>query len=267
MKILQINLNCDHDIPEESFQNASFSLYIFRSPIIMTINGSETAASGNSAIILGSSCHKRFRSLSKQKIKFDCIRFHPSPADKQYMSSIKLPINIPVRIKEEFTISSSVRAIKNNFIRQGKMTDDLLELYMKIIFITICESYISGTEQNIPLIPRYSELKKMRDLIYENPAAQWNVDDICLEIGISRTYFHRLYQQAFGITFLRDVIESRLLRGIELLTSTSLSVSAVAEKCGYENDSYFMRQFKKYKDCTPSEYRKKAANNPDGERN
>ena len=120
---------------------------------------------------------------------------------------------------------------------------------------------------NIPLIPRYSELKKMRDLIYENPAAQWNVDDICLEIGISRTYFHRLYQQAFGITFLRDVIESRLLRGIELLTSTSLSVSAVAEKCGYENDSYFMRQFKKYKDCTPSEYRKKAANNPDGERN
>lgn len=261
MKILQINLNCTRDIPDESSQEESFSLYIFHVPVIMTINGIETALSGSSAIITDSKCRRKFRSPSKQKIRFDRISFHTSTADKQYINSIKLPINIPVRIREEFTVFSAVRAMKNNFIRQGRLTGDILELYMKILFLTICESHISKSENNEPLIPHLSDLKKLRSLIYEQPSARWNVDDICLEMNISRTYFHRLYQQAFGVTFLRDVIESRLLKGSELLTSTNLSVSAVAEQCGYENDSYFMRQFKKYKACTPSEYRKRAENN------
>ena len=42
-----------------------------------------------------------------------------------------------------------------------------------------------------------------------------------------------------------------------LLVETNNSVSLIAEKCGYENDSYFMRQFKSHIGITPSEYRKK----------
>lgn len=267
MKILQINLNCTHDTPEKSVPEAALTLYIFKSPVILTINGSETAISGSSALILGCDCQKRFRSPSSKKIVFDCINFRPSSADKQYMSSIKLPINTPVRIREELTVFSSVIAMKNNFIRQGIYVSNLMELYMKIIFVTISESHISASEKNESLIPHYSDMKALRSSIYEDPAAQWNVADICVKMGISRTYFHRLYNKSFGVSFLRDVIESRLLRSSELLTSTNLSVSTIAEKCGYENDSYFMRQFKKYRYCTPSEYRKKAANHTDDKDN
>ncbi|HOR22293.1 MAG TPA: AraC family transcriptional regulator, partial [Ruminococcus sp.] len=72
-------------------------------------------------------------------------------------------------------------------------------------------------------------------------------------------YFHRIYRQAFGVTLRQDVIESRLIAAAELLETTDLSVSAIAERCGYFSDSYFMRQFRLHKGCTPTEYRRRAA--------
>ena len=89
---------------------------------------------------------------------------------------------------------------------------------------------------------------------------QWSVDDICYNLNISKTYFHRLYREAFGVTCIQDVIRSRIDYACELLKNTDLSISRISEKCGYENDSYFMRQFRQYKYCTPSEYRQKVRN-------
>jgi AraC-like DNA-binding protein len=81
---------------------------------------------------------------------------------------------------------------------------------------------------------------------------------MCDEMRISRTYFHRLWFAAFGVTCRQDVIESRLLRAAELLKNTDKSVYEIAVDCGYDSESYFMRQFKKHKNCTPSEFRRRA---------
>lgn len=85
----------------------------------------------------------------------------------------------------------------------------------------------------------------------------WSVGMVCRQLSVSKTYFHRIYVNAFGTTFTQDVIESRLLYASQLLADTDLSVSAVAEKCGYESDAYFMRQFRQHRGCTPTEYRKR----------
>jgi AraC-like DNA-binding protein len=83
---------------------------------------------------------------------------------------------------------------------------------------------------------------------------------MCEDMQISRTYFHRLYFEAFGVTFRQDIIESRLIHASELLKNTDLSVTAISETCGYDSESYFMRQFKQHKGCTPSEYRRRVKN-------
>ena len=40
-----------------------------------------------------------------------------------------------------------------------------------------------------------------------------------------------------------------------LLASTEMNISAVSEKCGFENEKYFMQQFKKNTGYTPGQYR------------
>lgn len=261
MKIFQINLDCTRDMAVASVPETAFRLYFFKKAAKYTINGCETIVSANSVMILSAAGKKDLRFPPRQELKFDCISFSPSAADKQFMTTVKLPLNTPIRIRDEFSVLYSIMEIKNNFVRHGIYTDTILELHMKIIFVLISKFYTDSSEKNDCPIPRYSDLKKLRRSIYENPSLEWNVADISMKLGISRSYLHRLYTKAFGVTFIRDVIESRLIRSCELLTSTNLSVSAIAEKCGYENDSYFMRQFRKYKNCTPSEYRRMNENN------
>ncbi|HOC33408.1 MAG TPA: AraC family transcriptional regulator, partial [Ruminococcus flavefaciens] len=112
-------------------------------------------------------------------------------------------------------------------------------------------------------IPRYNELKAIRDAIYDEPMTHWSAEEISEDMGISRPYFHRLYLSAFGVTCRQDIIESRLIYASELLRTTDMSISAVAETCGYDSDAYFMRQFKQHKGCTPSEYRRRTVSNGD----
>ncbi|WP_245907075.1 helix-turn-helix domain-containing protein [Photobacterium sanctipauli] len=49
----------------------------------------------------------------------------------------------------------------------------------------------------------------------------------------------------------------RLNHAAELLQTTSQPINLIAESVGYRNQVNFNRQFKQYKQLTPSQYRKK----------
>ena len=53
---------------------------------------------------------------------------------------------------------------------------------------------------------------------------------------------------------MEDVYSSRMNYARELLTTTSLPIGEIAERCGYESNIYFSRQFKRKIGMTPTEY-------------
>lgn len=255
MKITKIVLNEKRKNPDFKKVPHDYCLYFFRSPVIFTVNNKEKIYRRNTAIICKGNMEHCFRNTMTKGLKYDIICFCLSPADEQYAESIKVLFNIPIQLNDGFIISSAIKSMKiyNNI--SGKRNTEISELYMQII-LTMLESAYSGKDEYAEL-PKYPELNNLREAIYENPAYEWSVDLMCRRLVISRTYFHRIYLDAFGITFGQDVIESRLIYAADLLENTSLSVSAIAEKCGYESDSYFMKQFKQHRGCTPTEYRRK----------
>lgn len=48
----------------------------------------------------------------------------------------------------------------------------------------------------------------------------------------------------------------KLNKAIELLTSSELKICDISEAIGYENNTHFIRTFKKVYGQSPSEYRK-----------
>ena len=105
-------------------------------------------------------------------------------------------------------------------------------------------------------VPHFNKLAALRSNIYLHPADDWNVPEICADMGMCRSNFHRLYLSAFGTTFKQDVIASRIELAKELLTTTEDSVSAVAVQCGFVIEVYFMRQFKRHTGMTATAYRR-----------
>ena len=75
--------------------------------------------------------------------------------------------------------------------------------------------------------------------------------------GISEVYFRRLFTSKMGITPRQHILDIRIKRAKQLLTESSMTVSAIAEQCGFANVYHFCRAFKAKTGFTPTEYTKR----------
>lgn len=257
MIVSRINLNNKRDTASNGELSTECQLMLFHIPMIFTENGIENHIKKRSAVIYANGFPKYFRSESGQGIKYDLIGFRMSGTDRQYIESLGIKMNSPIEINDDFVLSGLMKSMSAHAMVKSMHHREFAELTMKLIFIALGEFANINAPDQYSEIPRYFELKAIRDAIYEDPAYKWSVEEICEDMGISRAYFHRLYQQAFGVTCGQDIIESRLIQASELLRSTELSINEISEICGYETDGYFIKQFKKHKGSTPVEYRRK----------
>lgn len=102
----------------------------------------------------------------------------------------------------------------------------------------------------------YSDYLDIRRRMYLDPQKAWEPQDICRHLHMSCGHFRATYKELFGVSFHQDVIRSRITLAKYLLLTTVLSVSAIADRCGYEDDKYFLRQFRKLTGTAPGVYRK-----------
>lgn len=105
------------------------------------------------------------------------------------------------------------------------------------------------------ILPHYEEMLKIRNKIYMNPEQNYSIDDICSSYSFSSGHFRSLYKKCFQISFYQDYINARISKAKFLLCTTNLYVQEIAEKCGYTDSKYFLRQFSKTTGYTPNQYR------------
>ena len=100
-----------------------------------------------------------------------------------------------------------------------------------------------------------TQLERLRREIHLATQLDWSLTSAAQRLNISTSYLQKLYKKQFGMTYIDDVIGSRIEKAKYLLSATDLRISEVAEQCGYQNPTHFMRQFKEKAGATPSEYR------------
>ncbi|MCD8018310.1 MAG: AraC family transcriptional regulator [Clostridiales bacterium] len=82
-----------------------------------------------------------------------------------------------------------------------------------------------------------------------------SVEDIALFTGVSRSYLYRLFRNSIRQSPKEYLLEYRIRQACHLLTRTNYPVQSIAHSVGFEDNLYFSKVFKKYMECTPSEYR------------
>lgn len=265
MKVTKIFLNIKRDSAVSGEISMDYQLLYFRTPVIFSLKGREIASEGRTAMICTSGSHRSFRPSSSKGIRYDMVSLKMNSSDRQYAESMNIPFDQPIKLSDDYVISVMLRSMSSHSMHKSLYQSEFMELSMRLILIALSENCHKLPPDKLETVPRYSELKALREAIFDDPMNHWSADEMSEDLGISRPYFHKLYHQAFGVTCHQDIIESRLIYASELLKNTDMSVSAVAETCGYDSDAYFMRQFKKHKGCTPSEYRRRAASGSDTE--
>ncbi len=105
------------------------------------------------------------------------------------------------------------------------------------------------------LNPHYRELNKLRGYIYANPADTFDSERIYSLFGGSAGYLRSVFRKCYGFTLHDDCERSRTSFVRYYLSSTTLTVSEIAEKCGYTDGKYLMRQFRQQTGYSAAQYR------------
>lgn len=110
-----------------------------------------------------------------------------------------------------------------------------------------------GKEQSKNLQVHYVE--RAVQYIAEQYSYPITVEDVAVYTGVSRSYLFRLFREKMKQSPKEYLLEYRIRQACQLLNQTDLPVGSIAHSVGFEDNLYFSKVFRKYKSCTPSEYR------------
>ena len=93
-------------------------------------------------------------------------------------------------------------------------------------------------------------------MINADPHLDWNFSAEARRNGVTLTHFRRLFKELTKLSPTHYVIQCRLVRAANLLITTDLLLVEIAVECGFENQFYFSKLFKRHYFISPREYRR-----------
>jgi AraC family transcriptional regulator, arabinose operon regulatory protein len=105
---------------------------------------------------------------------------------------------------------------------------------------------------------RSDVIEEAKEYLRNHVQKRVTVEAMASMASMSASHFAALFRRNVGMPVLQYQTQLRMARARELLDTTDIAVSAVAEKAGYADAFYFSRQFKSIHGTTPLSYRKLA---------
>jgi len=82
-------------------------------------------------------------------------------------------------------------------------------------------------------------------------------DEVARACNMSYGYFSKVFHQRTGNTFTELMSKFRIERACALLEETGLNMNQIALECGFSDQSYFSKVFRRQTGTSPKEYRKR----------
>lgn len=225
-------------------------------PMTLRVGAQQLLAESGDAVILAAHTPLEFAPAA-QDLLYDWMLFDTG-SDGNFYQALQIPENTLLRFGDTVFLSVLMQQLCAEFYAASAKRSDMLDCLTKALLIRIAETGgpISSQQATANSDPHYAELVRLREKIYANPQEKWSVEMLCSEVNMSRSYFQLIYRETFGMTCIADVINCKMNRARDLLTSTDYTISHVAQLCGYDNEEHFMRQFKKNNGVTPTVFRR-----------
>lgn len=93
--------------------------------------------------------------------------------------------------------------------------------------------------------------------LHGRPAHDWSLEELAREIGMSRSVLAERFAQFVGVPPMQYLAEWRMQLASNLLASTSLGLSEIAERVGYGSETALSRAYKRRVGVAPADFRKR----------
>jgi AraC-like DNA-binding protein len=140
-------------------------------------------------------------------------------------------------------------------VRDSRPGSDLMMLSRVLeIFVMIAREYSRSSNSKVQTLFRLGEvISRMENNYREN----WTVARLAKIAAMAPSTFLPVFREATGSSPIDYLLNLRLTKAAEILLKDDCAISEVAANCGFRDSNYFSRQFRKFYNCSPRDYRKR----------
>ncbi len=228
--------------------NIEFTI-VLKGKDFFTINGEEIVLSGGDVLIVNSGTYHKSSDFFEGIHEQYWFQINPNAPNLLNLSdefSEKLRNKLKELSVSVFSVNNECLALAKKCFQSVLNKEDHL-LQTSLFFSLLCQiidfsSVVTNTDDKVQMIKDYIDTHYSEDL---------NIETICKEMKVSRSWLHQNFKKQTPIDYLNY---RRIQKATELL-KTDMSLTDIAFKIGFSSSSYFSTIFKKYQHQSPTEWR------------
>jgi AraC family transcriptional regulator, exoenzyme S synthesis regulatory protein ExsA len=160
-----------------------------------------------------------------------------------------------VHVRNDAGVQAFLQAMTVFFAAADPPPELLLKLKLKELIASIVLSRANSALSSYLRMLARSDAPSLPAIMEENCCHNLSLEAFAKLCHRSLSAFKREFSQQYGVAPGRWLLERRLQRSAQLLTTTNMSVTDIVFECGFEQPSHFSRVFKTRYGRTPSEFR------------
>lgn len=229
----------------------------FLTPYRIHLNNRVLFREAGECIVFSPTAHQIYGSDGLTAFGNDWMHFSGAgvPAFLKYL---EIPVNAVLRPGSSAFVPKLLQEISLEIAGHRVNWEFGVELHAKTLLFELSRA-INDVEFK-RLAPRNEELhEKLNRLRLDMQARcteHWGLGRMLEQIHMSRSKFITLYRRIFNASPISDLIAMRLNLAKHYLSTTEMTVTEIAEACGFGDVYYFCRQFKARIGVSAVAYRK-----------
>lgn len=173
-----------------------------------------------------------------------------------YFGYLPLDLSSNVRLTEWFHGFGKEIEVQSDIKWSCRARSFLLEIVIMLNKV-YQEFVLDGKEiTNTVINGNYVELAL--NYIHSNYPDNIKVDDLVRLVNVNKTTLNDKFKLRTGFPIMEYILNYRIDLACSTLRLTDLNLSEIAYMCGFNHETYFIKQFKKRKGLTPTQFRKNA---------
>lgn len=200
---------------------------------------------------------------------YECVVFDPYPLlmhtdiCRRYLrvltaGNVRIRTFFPADTQPLWDITDRLSAALQNRTPGSELTA-LGALFEWFGFIYETHSYAERAEAALPDSEKIQVLKPVLEYIDQSYMQPVTLEELAKLAGMSPRYFCRFFRALIHRTPIEYLNYYRIERACYLLAAAPVSVTEAAYQCGFNDSSYFVKIFKKFKGITPRQYQKQCS--------
>ena len=132
-----------------------------------------------------------------------------------------------------------------------------MHIELTIIWQKLFNYFSNLPESNARETEHWTRLKTILLFIREHYSEQITLEDIASSVNICRSECCRFFKKHMHMTLFEYLMFYRIQQSLPLLKSNE-SVTKIAGMVGFSNPCYYGKIFKRYMNCSPSQYKRES---------